>query len=191
MALVDDALAQILAKYKFKRDIFYGDHSGLDLGAGLIYQDVVYPTYNEKSKKYDTYAASAYILTHECDVDPANRRHFNTEVLVLPIIMFEDFCEDYASEHSDGALFAFIDNLGRDEVSRVLYIPPVPTHIAGFLPNGGLLYLNNICSSPASCFGDGYATPLCALSEYGLNIVDLKLENHLRRPKAQLLPRLR
>lgn len=190
MALVDAALAQILNKYKYRRDIYYGDAAGLDLGAGLIYQNVIHPVYNEDSKKYDTYAAPAYILTHECDVDPANRRHFNTEVSVLPIITFEDFCEEYIAAYSTGALFAFIDNLARDEVSRVMYMPPVPGHIAGFLPSGGLLYLNNICNSPTSCFGDGFATPLCALSEYGLRIVDLKLENHLRRPKAQSLPRL-
>jgi hypothetical protein len=194
MAFLDSALAQLLRKYSYNRDVFYGDASGLDLGAGLIYQDVIHPAYNDESQKYDTRAGAAYILTHECDVDPANDRHFNTEVLVLPIIRFEEFCEEYIAEHSEGALGAFIDNLAQDDVSRVMYIPPVPMHIANSLPSGGLLYLNNICSSPTSCFGDGsdgFAAPLCALSSYALNIVDLKLENHLRRPKAQLLPRLR
>lgn len=191
MALVDDALAQILRKYNHNRDIFYGNAAGLDLGAGLIYQDVIHPAYNEESRKYDTRAGAAYILTHECDVDPANRRHFNTEVSVLPIIRFEDFCEEYAAEHSDGALFAFLDSLAKDEVSRVMYVPPVPAHIDGFLPSGGLLYLNNICSSPTSCFGKGFAAPICAVSDYGLRMIDLKLENHLRRPKAQILPRYR
>src|SRR4051812_11225365 len=191
MALADSALTQVLNKYRYSSGMFYGSAAGLDLGAGLLYDNVIHPVYNEESGKYDTRAGAAYILTHECDLDPANRRYFNTEVSVIPIIMFDEFCEEYAQDYSPGALFAFLDNLARDEVSRVMYIPPIPRHIAQFMQTGGLLYLNNVCSSPSSCFGDGAAVPICALSSYALQFVDLKLENHFRRPKAQLLPRLR
>jgi len=137
MALADDALAQILQKYTYSAGMFYGSAAGLDLGAGLFYQDVIHPVYNEETRKYDTRAGAAYILTHECDIDPANRRHFNTEVSVLPLIMFEDFCEEYMEEYSRGALFAFLDNLAKDEVSRVMYVPPIPRHVAEFMPAGG------------------------------------------------------
>lgn len=190
MPLVEDALTQIMQKYRYNSGIFYGTAAGLDLGAGLIYRDVIFPAYNAETQHFDTVAGAAYILTHECDVDPVNRRHFNTEVAVLPIILFEEFCEFYATEYSRGALFAFIDNLAKDDVSRLMYIPPIPSHVAHFLPAGGVIYLNNICSSPTSCFADGIAAPICALSDYALRVVDMKLENHLRRPKAQLLPRL-
>ena len=191
MPLVEDALGQVLQKYAYNAGMFYGSADGLDLGAGLIYRNVVHPSYNDETQKYDTRAGAAFILTHECDVDPANSRHFNDEVAVIPIIMFDQFCEWFAREESPGALFAFIDNLAKDVVSRVMYLPPVPRHITDFMPTGGLIYLNNVCSSPTALFGEGAVTPVCALSSYALQFFDMKLENHFRRPKAQALPRLR
>lgn len=186
------ALTQITNRLKFNKDSFYGDVHGLSLGVGLIYQDVTFPVFNDESSFYDTLSGLAYVLTHECDVDASNNRHFNREVLVIPIILFEEFTDSYREKYSEGALFAFIDSLSANEVSRVLYIPPIPSHLnKSILSYGGLLYLNNICSSPVSCFGENGAKPICATSTYGLQVIDFKLQNHLLRPKAQNLPRLR
>lgn len=186
------ALTQITSRLQFNKDSFYGNACSLSLGVGLIYQDVTFPVFNDESSFYDTLSGLAYVLTHECDVDTSNNRHFNRDVLVIPIILFEEFTDSYIEEHSESALFAFINNLSANEVSRVLYIPPIPSHLnKNILSYGGLLYLNNICSSPVSCFEKNRAKPICATSIYGLQVIDLKLQNHLLRPKAQSLPRLR
>jgi hypothetical protein len=192
MAAADKALSQILDRYKFDRNLFYGTAAGVSLGVGAIYRDVVFPAYDDTSLRYNTLSGLAYVLTHECDVDADNQRHFNTEVLVIPIILFEAFAEEFVDEHSEGALFAFVDNLAKDEVSRVMYVPPIPAHLGGaILPFGGLIYLNNICSSPVALFGEKGAAPVCAVSWFGLRAIDAKLQNHLLRPKTQILPRLR
>jgi hypothetical protein len=186
------ALAQVTSRLAFDKDAFYGKACGLSLGVGLIYQDVTFPAFSDESGFYDTLSGLAYILTHECDVDESNNRHFNSEVLVIPIILFEEFTELYIEEYSEGALFAFLNNLSANEVSRVLYIPPIPQHLnKDILSYGGLLYLNNICSSPITCFAESGAKPICATSINGLRVIDYKLQNHLLRPKAQPLPRLR
>ena len=191
MSVPDRAYAQLLATYRYDRGRFYGSAEGLDLGVGLVYRNAVFPTFNEEARAYDTLAGYAYIMSHECDVDQNNQRHFNDEVLAIPVLPFDDFVNSYLNEHSEGALFAFIDNLAKDEVSRVIYIPSPSQYAAGELPKGGVLYLNSISPSPVSHFGNGGATAVCALSTYGLQIVDYKLQHHFLRPKAQRLPRLR
>jgi hypothetical protein len=185
------AFSDVITKYDFNRDLFYGTAVGLSLGAGLIYRDVIYPSFDDAVYRYDTVSGLAYVLSHECDVSSDNVRHFNQEVLVIPIIDFGEFAVSYAEEHSEGGLFAFLDHLAKNRVFRVLYVPPIPQHICpDTLRYGGLLYFNNICSSPTTCFGGEGAKVVCAVSLYGFRIVDYKIANHLLRPKEEILPRL-
>jgi hypothetical protein len=126
---VERAFSDVSSKYAYNKDLFYGTAAGLSLGAGLIYSDVTFPSFDDAVNRYDTVSGLAYILSHECDVSPDNVRHFNQEVLIIPIIDFGEFATGYAEEHSEGGLFAFLDHLAKDRVFRVLYLPPIPSHV--------------------------------------------------------------
>ena len=127
------------------------------------------------------------MLTHECDVDLSNDRHFNDYVLICPIILFDEFAEEFATSFSVDAFFGILPDIAADKIFRVFYFPP---NFADELQYGGLIFLNQICSTHVNEFSENNAQPVCALSEYAQGIVDKKLQNHLFRPKAELLPRL-
>jgi hypothetical protein len=153
---------------------------------GLIYDGVHFPLFDEAEKVFDTAEGLVYVLTHECDVDEANERHFNEYVLICPINRFEAFAADFCATYSEGALYGMLPHLAKDAIFRVFYLPPIPD----MLPYGGLLCLNQICNTHVSEFASAEARKVCALSSYALQFIDFKLENHLRRPKAETLPRL-
>ena len=187
--MVNTVQAQKFAieKFRYKGGAFYGSPKELSLGVGLIYRNVRYPLYEAPSGLYDTVEGTAYILTHECDVDQKNERAFNEYVLLCPIIPFSDFIEEYSESNSEDALFSIISDLVSDRIYRVFYLPHGP---GDELEAGGLVYLNQICSTHVSQFRNLNAKPVCALSDYAQSIFDNKLQNHLLRPKDETLPRL-
>jgi hypothetical protein len=167
---------------------FYGAAADQTVGAGLIYTGVVFPLFDLDAGTYDTVEGAAYILTHECDVDQGNERHFNDHVVICPIIPLEDFVAEYEAELGQEKLKNFLVNAAKNEVIRVFFLPPAAQ--GAVLSNGAILYLNNLCSTHISIFEEGSATVLCALSTHGLDRLDWKLRNLLFRPKADSLPRL-
>jgi hypothetical protein len=161
---------------------FYGNTGGLSLGAGLIYQDVRYPLFSIDEHLFLTTEGPAYVLTHECDVDPANRRAFNEDVVICPLIPLATFLEQYSNEFGDGdGLRNFLVEIARRGVSRVVYFPPS----AAALEHGCLLYFNGLASTHMSVFRD--QQPSTALSQYGLRHVDAAFQNHFMREKAEPL----
>ena len=166
---------------------FYGETSAAALGAGLIYTNVTFPLFDLESRAFDTAEGAAYVLTHECDVDPANERHFNDHVVVCPLIPLEQFVVEYETTLGEERLKSFLVYAAKNEVVRVFYLPPGPP--SSVLSHGALLYLNQLCSTHVSVFQPSYA--LCALSSHGLERLDWKLQNLLFRPKVDPLPRLR
>jgi hypothetical protein len=186
MVDIAKATRHILDNYRFNANAFYGQAENLSLGVGLLYDGLRFPLFDEIDRVFDTVEGLVYVLTHECDVDQTNERHFNEYVLVCPINRFEIFASDFCATYSEGALYGMLPHIARDDVFRVFYFPPIPDT----LPYGGLLYLNQICNTHVSEFVSTEAKKVCALSSYALQFVDLKLENHLRRPKAENLPRL-
>lgn len=173
--------------FDYQVGAFYGSATGMSLGTGLIYEDVRIPVYDESNSKFRTADAIAYVLTHECDVDDANARIFSDYLLVCPIIKFEEWAEEYALEVDETSLGQFIPEMSSDKVNRVFFLPPFPPK----LQFGGLLYLNQICSTHRERFRSGTSAPICAVSEYAQQRIDFKLRNHLFRTKAEQLPRLR
>lgn len=163
---------------------FYAEGSSLSLGVGQIYSDVIFPLFNNLEKIFVTGVGLAFILTHECDIDQANRRPFNTHLLVCPIIDFRDFVAEFQNEHPDHEFISFLACLGRREVSRLIYIP----HFTSHLPYGGLLYLNQITHTHVDIFNNNSAQRVCTVTNYGLREVDHALINHLLRPKVESLP---
>ena len=91
--MVDIGAATEIAreKFRYKTGAFYGSHSGLDLGVGLIYDQIPYAIFDKAEKLFDTVSGLVYVLSHECDVDPNNPRFFNDYVLICPIIDYLEF----------------------------------------------------------------------------------------------------
>lgn len=185
---IDQLVDQARNNFRYKDQIgaFYGSAEGRALGVGLVYANVRYPQYDPAAEDYATLEGNVYVLTHECDIDQDNARAFDDHVLIIPIVDFADWADEFRSVRSEGELAAYIPDLAGDRVFRACYLPP-----AAELPNGGIMPLNNIASAHISEFTGGRAQPLCALSEYAKNIVDMKIENHLLRPKTDPLPRLK
>lgn len=158
---------------------FYGEAAHLALGAGLFYDKVLSPLYNEQEKIFFTVRRPVYVLTHECDVDPANARPFNDYVSFCPVIPLPLFLKRYQDRWTNEELLkSFLANVANRSVGRLVYVPP----IGDLLEYGGLVYLNNIDSTHVSAF-EGLK-PFAALSAYGLRELDMSLRYSLLREKA-------
>ena len=159
---------------------FYGVVGDLALGAGLFYDGVLSPLYNEQQKVFFTVRRPVYIITHECDVDSANARPFNDYVSFCPVIPLPVFLKIYQRRWSDeDSIKSFLSNVANRNVGRLVYVPPVGV----LLQYGGLVYLNNIDSTHVSAFAG--LKPFAALSAYGLRELDMSLRHSLLREKAE------
>jgi hypothetical protein len=185
--MFDKAHAARLAgeKFAYQTGRFYGSTKDLGLGVGLIYDGILFPVFDEVEKLFDTAVGLVYVLSHECDVDRNNIRFFNDYVLMCPIIELGAFVEEYSEENSNEKVEQIITDLSSDKIYRAIYVPPISGET---LPLGGIIYFNQITNAHISSFSDLYAKPICALSSYAQRIIDYKLQNHLLRPKADILP---
>lgn len=162
---------------------FYSPGTNVALGKGKLYDGVRCAVFDPETSLFLTVESLAYVLTHECDVDAANDRVFNDQVLVCPILKLEDLVAEYQADLAGELLPSFLSNLGARNVSRLIYLPPVPD----LMPFGGVLYLNQISHAHVSAFDEGRARSICAVSSFGLEHIEYGLENHLLRPKADRL----
>ena len=179
---------------KAKRDFgrFYGPATGLPLGSGLLISDCVLAFANESEKRYQTGTGPALILTHECDIDQANARHFNDLFLAFPIISLDDFCDEFETEHGPESWAAFLPALVKDDVVRAMWIPPVPdSSKCPELQGGGVIYLNQLSHSRVEWVTDIEKQAICTLSSFGLRYFDAKIGNLWNREKAVPLPLFR
>lgn len=131
--------------------------------------------------KYLTVSGLVYILTHECDIESENQRQFNEDVLIVPIIPLGDLVEAYLEAGTTEQLTSFLTNLGAKNISRLLYLPPL--NLA--LPHGGVIFLNQITNCHISVFEN--TKSIAVVTAFGLQEIELTLENHLLRPKADRL----
>lgn len=164
---------------------FYGPDEGLDLGVGLILRGVAFPIYLDDEQEYATAVGTVYVVSHECDIDPDNARPFNDRVLICPIIPLEIVLEDYLPGIGEEKLEGFIRHLGRRNIDRIAYIPP----IADDLPYGGVLYFSAISHTHIAELTRDPVTRSCAVSAFGLRYIDTAMHQALlKRPKANVLP---
>ena len=159
---------------------FYSDARDLPTGAGSIFSAVRLPFFDTATALYYTSAESGYVLSHECDIDPANNRPFSNLVLVCPIIPLEEWISTYLEDHTEADLASLLAHIGRRNVSRVFYLPALPP----ILRFGGLMYLNQITHTHVSAMSFENATCVASVTEYGLQKLDHMIQNHLLRPKA-------
>ena len=162
---------------------FYGLAAGLALGAGLIVDGVEFAAYDPSEDRFRVLKGLVYVLSHECDLDQDNERLLNQSGLICPIIRIETIIrEAAAAELPDHFMGAFLGNLANRAVSRAVYMPPIADH----LPHGGILYLNEMTSTPVGRLKAGI--PIAAVTAAGLLAIDASIENHFRRPKSDRLP---
>lgn len=167
---------------------FYGGVLGEQtLGVGQIFNNIRYPIFNSEDQVFDTVEGLVYILSHECDISADNVRPYNDYALVCPIINLEACIEHLRESLSYEELSSFLARLGRDEISRVSYFPP----IAGSFINGGIIYLNQVTHTHISTFEIEGVEGVTSLTANGLRIIDYKIANHLLRPKATNLSLMR
>jgi len=161
---------------------FYGAGKDLALGKGCIYRGAPFPLFDPDAKRYRTVAGPVFVLTHECDVDPDNRRLFNDAVLICPLIPLERMAEEVSGLLPDEQQRGFFSNLGARNISRLTYLPPIP----GLFNYGSVMYMNVITNCDVVFFKDS-AKFECAVSGVGLRDIEYALENHMLRPKAERL----
>lgn len=177
------------AKSKFDTGRFYGPAAGLPLGTGLLLSECVLAFADEGARRYQTGVGPALVLTHECDVDPANVRYFNDLFLAFPIMALDDFCEEYEAERGPGSWAEFLPALARDEVVRAMWLPPIPNGADHpKLESGGVIYLNQLSHSCTAWVEDIETKAICTLSSFGLRYLDTKIANLWNREKAVTLP---
>jgi hypothetical protein len=162
---------------------FFSSGESLALGAGLLYEGIRFPVFDQRERVFVTMEGIGLVLTHECDVDQRNARPFTELAIFCPVIPFEHFVAEYSTLLGEAAFLGFMAELARRGVSRVAYLPSG----LGELPWGGLLYLNRITHTHVSEFSAEGARRIGALTGYGLQIIDHQLTNHLLRPKAEPL----
>jgi len=157
------------------------------LGVGQIFDNVRFPILDIDELLYDTAEGLVYILTHECDISSDNKRPYNDFAVICPIIQLDACIGCLDKTLPSDVLISFLARLGKDEISRVAYFPSIPD----FLPNGGIVYLNQISHTHVNAFNSANAKRVTSLTTNGLRIIDYKLTNHLLRPKATALSLLR
>jgi hypothetical protein len=167
---------------------FYGTAVGMPLGAGLLIRDCVLAHPDPQVVEYRTIQGPALVLTHECDVDPANERYFNDMFLVCPIMPLDEFCEGIESQDGVGAWGGILREVAADKVYRAMYLPPVPAMFhCPEMEGGGVIYLNHISASRVEWVRDLAGQAMCSLSAPALRFLDIKMHNHLIREKATAL----
>lgn len=164
---------------------FYAPGSELPLGSGLIFRRLALPFYNKSASEFSVALSLAYVVSHECDIDPANHRPFNDLAVVVPIIPLGTLLTTYLSKRTDEQARAFVDALAKRTIDRAAYIPT----IADELPHGGVLYLNSMSHTHVSEFAKAGVDRCCTVTAFGLQYMDAALSHALiKRPKAVALP---
>jgi hypothetical protein len=168
---------------------FYGPASALPLGAGILLRDCVIATPHPTEVRFETGVGLGLVLTHECDIDKNNKRHFNDLFLVCPIIPLDRFCARCELEEGLGSWGGILPQIASQNVHRVMYLPPMHNpQICPEMEGGGIIYLNHMSSCAVHWITDPPTQAVCSLTAESLRAFDAKLQSHLLRPKvAQLL----
>lgn len=165
-------------------DRFYGPVGEAAIGAGLMLNNVEYPTYITQNDDFGVLRGLVLVLTHECDLDPDNSRIMNDAAIICPVIPLEAFAESLEALLGDEDAAVLLGNITARYVNRLVYLPVIPE----VLPYGGYLYLNMLTNTHYSKLTDGEVQAICMMSGDGLREIDHALERHLRRPKADRVP---
>lgn len=166
---------------------FYGPPTQ-SIGAGVLLRNCPFALPAEDGVRFETAKGLVLVLTHECDIDPANDRQFNDALLVCPVRALFDYMFEAEQELGSGGWGGFLPKVVQGAVHRLMYLPPVPrVWNCPELDYGGLLYLNDMSSCLVEWLSKTETNVVCSLSAIGLRRFDVKMLNHLFRPKAERL----
>ena len=140
----------------------------------MIYSGVSFPIFNTGSARYEVLRGTVVVLTHECDVEQANQKPFNSDLIFAPIGRFDDFFTELRETKGEDEAKAYLGDLCRDRISQLFYFPPF-----GEMATGGIVYLNRIGTSHLSQFQRDGVAAVSALSAYGYQRLGWSLANHL------------
>jgi hypothetical protein len=164
---------------------YYGAiHADLGIGVGLFFSNVRMPIYDEKRGLFVTRTFTVLVLTHECDIDQANQKAFNNDVLVAPLAPFEAVFETLKAKRSDAEIKSYLGDLAAGRITQLMYLPHWPERF----PNGVVLYLNRITHTHLAEFSREGVSGIGALTGYGLQQLHSRLSTHLLREKQDRLP---
>jgi hypothetical protein len=152
----------------------------LSLGTGVIVSDIPLPIFVPDASAYQIRESIALILSHECDISQDNKRPNNSDVIVVPLIPFEEF---FATLPNDAAARSYVGHLVSGNISQLFFLPPWEKH-----PTGSVVYLNRICSTHIDLVARDGVKKVIALSAYGHQKLIERLGDHLLRGKAEQLP---
>lgn len=171
---------------------FYGRADNLAPGAGVIYSGVTFPDFNSDTGRFAARRGAILVLTHECDIDPANARDFNENFVFAPLIPLTALASEYENLKRKDAARSLVVETARDKVNRLLFLPPVSTEYfnAPELALGALVFWNWLSNTHVSQLKTQGVRALCALSEHGMNVADRRFQEHFLRPKSERLPQL-
>jgi hypothetical protein len=175
-----DACELVLGVVTYQVGAFYGAEENMPVGAGLFVSNLRLPLFDATTYLFKTVRGDAYVVTHECDIAEENDRICKEWLLVCPVIHFDEFVAEYQSHQNLGA---FLGELAKRNIPRLLYIPP----LGAPLPYGGVLHLNRITSTHVSAFAETGVARIGAVSATGLREVDSALQNLLFREKSHRL----
>src|ERR1700730_866789 len=165
---------------------FYGSAQGLEPGTGLIFSGITYATFNPTERRFEARRGLILVLTHECDIAPENERAFNEFFIAAPLILVAGFAEMFDTRRDLAR--NLVQDIASDKIHRMFFLPPTHELLPSEnLKRGAFIYLNALTSGHVSQLQAEGVRPECALSTYGLEVLDQKLKNHLFRPPAQQL----
>jgi hypothetical protein len=164
---------------------FFGAVGQLDIGVGLILNNVAFPVYNDDEADWDIAEGLVYVVSHECDIAQENDRPFNDAALVCPIIPLANVINQYLADLSAEQTKSFIHQLADSKVDRAIFVPAIPDH----LPYGGVLYFSTMTSTSVRELVKPEVVAECAVTVPALKYIDDRMHHALlKRPKDQLLP---
>lgn len=164
---------------------FYGASDSLSFGTGLIVDRLAYPVFVPTAGAYGTRAGPALILSHECDIDPDNIRPFNSNVLVAPITKLSSYIDSVKGVYTPEETKSFLLNVAAGKTTRLCFLPRFGDE-GGPLYSGGIVDLNFLASCGVSALVA--SEKVCSLSGFAITTIDVALQNHLLRPKAEKPP---
>lgn len=182
---LDEAVNRLFDKAQGDSGKYYGAvHRELGLGVGLIYSGIAFPVYDAEKQQFVMFKGSALVLTHECDIEVSSDKVFNQDVLVLPLVPFEDVYNAICASRKGAEVGAYIGDLAAGRISQLVYLPPWPKA----WPHGIVLYLNRISHTHITEFQCDGVVPIGTLTTHGMYVLQDRLSHHLFREKVDRLP---
>ena len=124
------------------------------------------------------------ILSNSCDIDPTNRRLFESRISYAPIFQLEKYKNALIKDHVDTGVYKIdvinnhIKNVVKQLTTQILYLPK-----GCGLENDSIVFLDRINNCPIEelnrC-GEG-SCKLFTLSNYGFYVFLIKISIHFNR----------